>query len=93
MQLLALGWTVLESNLNGSEIVCNRPGQPCGSPSLLYGWYRVCFPGVKRPGRGVDHPFPSSAEFKERVELYLSFPSGSSWPGTGWNLPSMYSLT
>jgi len=26
------------------------------------------FPGVKRPGRGVDHPPPSSA-VKERVEL------------------------
>jgi len=28
------------------------------------------FPGVKRLGRGVDHPPPSSAEVKER-ELYL----------------------
>jgi hypothetical protein len=27
------------------------------------------FPGVKQPGRGVDHPPPSSAEVKERVEL------------------------
>jgi hypothetical protein len=25
---------------------------------------------VKRSGRGVDHPPPSSAEVKERVELY-----------------------
>jgi len=25
------------------------------------------FPGVKRPGLGVDHPPPSSAEVKERV--------------------------
>jgi len=29
------------------------------------------FPGVKRPKRDVDHPPPSSAEVKERVELYL----------------------
>ena len=29
------------------------------------------FPGVKRPSRGVDHPPPSSAEDKERVELSL----------------------
>jgi hypothetical protein len=29
------------------------------------------FPEIKRPGRGVDHPLPSSAEVKERVELYL----------------------
>jgi len=25
------------------------------------------FQGVKRPGRGVEHPTPSSAEVKERV--------------------------
>jgi hypothetical protein len=29
------------------------------------------FLAVKRPGRGVDHPPPSIAEVKERVELYL----------------------
>ena len=29
------------------------------------------FPGVKRPRLGVDHPPSSSAEVKERVELYL----------------------
>jgi len=47
----------------------------------------VSFPGVKRPGRGVDHPPPSSAEVKERVELYLYSPSGSSWPVLGWTVP------
>ena len=31
-------------------------------------------------GRGVDHPTPSSAEVKERVDLYLCSPSGPSWP-------------
>jgi len=30
----------------------------------------------KRPGRGVYHPSPSSAEVKERVELYLYSPFG-----------------
>ena len=34
------------------------------------------FPGVKRPGRGVDHPTPSSAEVKERVELASTPPLG-----------------
>ena len=29
------------------------------------------FPGVKRPGRGVDNPLPFSAEVKERVELCI----------------------
>jgi hypothetical protein len=27
--------------------------------------------GVKRPGRDADHTLPSSADVKERVELYL----------------------
>jgi len=44
-------------------------------------------PGVKRPGRGVGHLPPSSAEVKERVELYLCSPSGPSWPVLGWALP------
>jgi len=34
------------------------------------------FPGVKRLGRSVDHPPPSSAEVKERVELYITPPMG-----------------
>ena len=46
------------------------------------------FPGVKRPGRGADHPHPSSAEVKERVELYLYSPSGPQWPVIGRTLPS-----
>jgi len=39
--------------------------------------------GVKRPGRGIDHPPPSTAEVKESVELYLYFTSGHSWPVIG----------
>jgi hypothetical protein len=34
------------------------------------------FPGVKRLRRDVDHPTPSRAEVKERVELYLYSPLG-----------------
>jgi hypothetical protein len=42
-----------------------------GSPrSLLYSGYGVPFPGVKRPGLGVEHT-PSSAEVKERVAIRL----------------------
>ena len=41
------------------------------------------FPGVKWRRRGANHPPPSSAEVKERVELYLYSPSGSSWPVLG----------
>ena len=36
------------------------------------------FPGVQRRGRGVENPSLSSAEVKERVELYLYSPTGPS---------------
>ena len=51
-----------------------------GVHPATYTTITVSFPGVKRPGRGVDHPPQSSAEFKERVELHLYSPSGPSWP-------------
>ena len=54
----------------GGEIFCTSPDRPWGPPSLLYNGHRL----LKRPGRGVDHPLPSSAEVKERVELYLHSP-------------------
>jgi hypothetical protein len=37
-------------------------------------------------GRGVDHLPSSSADVKERVQLYLYFSSESSWPVIGRNL-------
>ena len=48
-----------------------------GATSFLYNGYRIPFQGVSRPGRDVSHPPPSTAEVKERVELYLYSPS---WP-------------
>jgi hypothetical protein len=41
------------------------------------------FTAVKRPGRHVEHPPPSSTKVKQRVELYLFFPSGPSCPVLG----------
>jgi hypothetical protein len=55
-----------------------RPDRPWS-----YTMGTVSFPGVKRQGCGVDHPPPSSAEVKRRVELYLHSPSGPSWPVLG----------
>jgi hypothetical protein len=57
---LATGWTVRRSNPGGGEIFRSRPDRPWGPPSLLYNGCRVFLPGVKRPGRGIDHP-PSSS--------------------------------
>jgi hypothetical protein len=59
-----------------SSLVQTVPGAHPASYTMGTG----SFPGVKRPGRGVDHPPPCRAEFKERVELYLYSPYGPSWP-------------
>jgi len=58
------------------EIFRTRPDRPWGPPSHLYKGHRFTFPVVKRPGRGVGQPPISSAEVKERVELYLYYLSG-----------------
>jgi len=58
----------------------SAPVQTCpGAHPAPYTMSTGSFTGVKRPGLGVDHPPTSSAEFKERVELYLYSPSGPSW--------------
>jgi hypothetical protein len=74
----------------GGEIFRTRPDRPWGACSLLYDRYRVCFAGVQWPGRGVNHPLPSNAEVKERVELYLCSPCRHSWPVLGRTLPAVY---
>jgi hypothetical protein len=56
------------SNPGEGDIFLTRRDRSWGPPNLLYNGYRVSFPGVKIPGRGVNHPPPSSAEVKERVE-------------------------
>ena len=54
-----------------------------GAHPASYTMGTVSFPGVKQPGRGVDHPHPSSAEVEGRVDLYICSPSGPSWPVLG----------
>jgi hypothetical protein len=76
-----MGWTV-----RGSNPVQTRTGAYPASYTMGTG----SLPGVKRPGRGVDHPPASSAEVKERLELYLYSTSGPSWSVLGWTLPLPY---
>jgi len=65
-----------------------HPSRPAlGAHPASYTIGTGSFPGIKRPGRGVDHPLLPSAEVKEWVGLYLYSPSGPSWPVIGWNLP------
>jgi hypothetical protein len=71
------GWTVRGSNPCGGERFSTRPDWPWAHPAS-YTIDTGSFLGVKRPGRGVDHPPPSSVEVKERVELYIYSPSGPS---------------
>jgi len=76
VQRLARGWTVRGSNPGGGRDF-PHPSRPALEPTQpLTQWAPGFLPGVKRPGRGVDHPTPSSAEVKQMVELYLYSPLG-----------------
>jgi hypothetical protein len=72
---IATGRTVRGSNPGGGENFRTGPGAHPASDTMDTG----SFQGVKRTVRGFDHPPPSSAEVKERVELYLYCPAECSW--------------
>ena len=65
----------------------HRLYRPWGPHVLLYNQHRLILPGVKLPAHGVNHPPPSSAEVKERVELCYFPPSGFPWSVLVWPLP------
>jgi hypothetical protein len=54
------------------------PDRLWGSPSRLSNEYRGLFPGIKRPGREVDHSSQSSAKVKKGGAL-PPLPTTSSW--------------
>ena len=81
---LGVGWIVQGSNPSGDDIFCAHPDRPWVPLSLLWNWYHASFPGMKWPGRGIDHPLPRSSGVKERVQLYLYSLSVSSWQVIGW---------
>jgi hypothetical protein len=83
---LGKGWMVQRSNTAEGEIFYTHLDWPWGSPSLLYNRYHSSLPGLKQLGCGIDHPPPSSAKVKERLELYVFYPSGSSWTILGRTL-------
>jgi len=78
--LLATGWTVRESNPGGGRFFLHASRPALVTIQRSYTMGTGSFPGVKRPGCDVNHPTPSSAEVKERVELYLYSPLGPSLP-------------
>ena len=77
------GLDVLGSNPGGGARYSAPVQTGPGAHPVSYAMGTGSFLGVKRPGLGVDHPPSSSAEVKERVELYLYSPSGLSWPVLG----------
>ena len=64
VQRLATGWAVRGSNLGGGEIFRTRPDRFWGPPAT-YNRYRVTFPVVRRPKRGVEHPSHLAARSKK----------------------------
>jgi hypothetical protein len=64
-QRLSTGWTVRGSNFGRVKRLSpllTRPDRHWDPQSLLYSRYRRPFPGIKRPGRGGDHPSTSSTD-------------------------------
>jgi hypothetical protein len=78
---MASGWTVRGSNPGWGDIFRTCLERPWGPLCLLYHDYRV-FPGGKAAELWRWPTTASSAEVKEKVELYL-FSSGPSWSVIG----------
>jgi hypothetical protein len=75
--LLNVGWTigvvVFDSRRDQNGSGAHPVSYPVGTRALSL--------AVERPKREADHSLPSSAEVKERVELYLHSPNTPSWRG------------
>jgi hypothetical protein len=72
---MATGWTVRGSNPGGSEFFAHvQTGLGTHPATCTMG--TGSFPGVKRPGRGADHPPPSSAEVTNKYSYTCTPPPG-----------------
>ena len=71
----------IESRLGRDFPHPSRPDLGPNQPPIK--WVSGLFSGGKVAWRDVDHPSLSSAEVKERVELYMYSPSGPLWPVLG----------
>ena len=69
-----MGWTVRGSNPGGRRDFFAPIETGTRAHPASYRMGTMSFLGVKRPGRGLDPPNPSSAEHKEKVALYLYSP-------------------
>jgi len=83
--------TATRYGLDGPGIECRWRGKGArfsapGAHPAFYSMGTGTFPGVKRPGRGADHPPSSSAQVKGRVQLYLYSAHRTSWLVLEWTL-------
>jgi hypothetical protein len=79
--------------LRGRDFYAPVQTGPVTNPNSYTTRTAFFFPGVKRPGRGVDHLPHLYGEVKKRVELYISTPlSVSAWQVRGRNLPFNFLL-
>ena len=65
----------IESRWGGGEILRTRLDRPWGPSSILHNGYRI-FLGGKAAWAWCWRPTPSSADVKERAELYFYSPLG-----------------
>jgi hypothetical protein len=70
-----------------------RPNWLWGPPSRLFKGCRGAVPGVKRPGRDVDHLSPSSVEVKNEWSYISAPPYVPSWLGQGQSYTDRYDST
>jgi hypothetical protein len=68
-------------------IMENRHNYSCVCLDLYIFGKGRSFPEVERPGPTVNYPSPSTAEVKERADLYFYFPSVPSCQVIEWPLP------
>jgi len=79
--------TLLKINFMGQDSVVgiatcywlHGPDRPWEPPSYQHNGYRICFPAVKWPASVVNHSASYRTQVKERVGVYLSSASWTSW--------------
>jgi len=76
VQRLAMAWTVRRSISGKDEIFRTRLVRPFGPPSLLYNAHRFSFLGIKRPGRGINHPPYLAPRLKKEYNYTATSPLG-----------------
>jgi len=62
-----MGWMVQGLNPGGDEVSRTLPDWQWGPHSHLFCMGAGSSPGVKRPGRSINHPLPPRTKVKERV--------------------------